>query len=235
MKDQSDKKDIGEAYRKQSKGKDAKSKPVDKKASSFGTKSAPTKGKGEIGESYRAQQKAPGSSKRSIGGIESGMDGKKPMGLSVTKNGSAYANQEKAMGGLHGTSTQSSGSIMPTAGVPYGKANANQAHWKDGGSKADISHTTKDLSGETGSYMGHFRQEKFIRQGHNSDGMIPMAPSGGPQPDTNGGAIADAVKKLTGAAQNQTLDQNVSEGKEAQTNLDDLDKPDRGTNGGTIY
>lgn len=148
---------------------------------------------GKMGEAYKGQEKAPGSSKSKIGGIESGSSSG-PKNMHVKDYG-AYAAQDHAPKGLHGGPAETKGSIMKDMHIDkYGGAYEKQAHaGKDHGSP-EIEDSTECLKGEPGSYLGHFRQEKFIKQGHNSDGSIPMGPS------------MDIMDKLKGATSGRMSD-----------------------------
>lgn len=131
---------------------------------------------GKFGESYRAQQKAtpaPGSGRGGIGSEHENVSGIKD--LAVTKSHSAYAHQEHAATGMHGGGPDKQGSLLTSPTVSKHRAYANQAHAKDGKSTTELCEA-EALQGETGSYMGHFRQEKYLREGHNSNGYVPMGP-----------------------------------------------------------
>lgn len=131
-----------------------------------------------FGDAFRGQEKAPDAARSSIGGIGSETENASGLkSLAVTKSHDAYRQQEKAPGGLHG-GEKGSGSALQSPTVSRGGAYAAQSKASDSGSEIRQP-ATEGLQGETGAYLGHFRQDKFIRQGHNSDGYVPLGPSAG--------------------------------------------------------
>lgn len=144
-----------------------------------------------------------------MGGITSGKEKTSALkSTSVTKTGSAYAHQEKFPTGKHGGGPETKDSLMKNLTVSKGGAYKSQAHFKDAGTKPELCCEMQDKG-----YLGHFAQEKFLRQGHNSDGVIGM--------DAADNLPADVDMIYNGGK--KTPAQNVQDGKDVHKMEDDLD------------
>lgn len=108
------------------------------------------------------------------------MKDKKNMGHSK-----AYANQAKAPTG-RGSRGPSQNDGGPISGwdkpVSDHGAYAAQEKWGKGSAK---SASLGFKFGENSSYLGHFAQEKFLREGHNTSGKPDMNGSPSPSPYPN--------------------------------------------------
>ena len=131
---------------------------------------------GKMGESYKKQEHAKAAARSNIGGIGSETENVSAIkDLAVKESHSAYRNQDHAEKGMHGGSAETKGSLIGSPTVERGRAYAGQAKASDAGTKADLA-LGDCLSGEEGKYLGHFRNDKYLRDGHNSDGYVPMGP-----------------------------------------------------------
>lgn len=156
--------------------------------------------KGKMGEAYRKQDKAPKKGVPADDADEYKASKVDFQNLSVSK-GKAYAMQAKAPTGRGSRGpTQTDGQADPYWDKPVSgshKAYEAQCKWGKEGTEAP------SMGFKTGhhgfEYLGHFAQDKFLRQGHNDGPNMNMdgvgyspngdssAPAPSPSPDEGKG------------------------------------------------
>lgn len=127
--------------------------------------------KNKPGEAYQAQDKAPKKGVKADDADEYQARGSQ-YDKSVSKS-KAYASQDKAPQGrgARGPSQADGGPIKYwDKSVEKSDAYEEQCKWGDSDNNQTPSLGFK--LGEGSSYLGHFAQEKFLREGHNDGGLI---------------------------------------------------------------
>lgn len=145
-----------------------------------------SKDSGKMGEAYRQQDKAPRKGVKADDADEYSAGSSDFSKLYVEK-GKAFSEQAKAPQG-RGNRGPSQDDGPPVSywdkSTPKSKAYEEQCHWGDSDNNQAPSMGFK-FSGPGSEYLGHFKQDKNLRQGHNdgpnmnmdgiSDGLGMMA------------------------------------------------------------
>lgn len=132
-----------------------------------------TEPSGKMGESYKAQEKAPRKGVKADDADEYMSKGSMPKGV---PNYRGFADQDKAPQGRgnRGPSQADGGPIgYWDKSVEKGDAYEEQCHWGEKDNNESPSMGFK-LSGEGAAHLGHFNNEKYLRQGHNDGPKMDM-------------------------------------------------------------
>lgn len=85
-----------------------------------------------------------------------------------------------------------------------------------------------DMSDSTYNYLGHFKQDKYLRQGHNDSGKMPLSPKDEPVSREAASSFEKGFNEASGSSAVESALKTFGFKQEAKKTSGSAKKPSRG-------